>query len=84
MISTKKIAILHWSVLDGKAVPMPPATTGQNIELRISPLEEHPEVEGIPTQNQLGDGELPLYLDLTVPGRYTPGYADPNSNPAPK
>lgn len=69
-LKPKRITILQWSWLDGKAVPPPPVAVGQSIDLSVESLDDHPELRSLKTHNALGSGENPIYLDTTAPGRH--------------
>lgn len=69
-LKPKRITVLQWSWLDGKAAPLPQIKVGQSIDLSVESLDDHPEVRGIKTHNALTGGENPVYLDTTPPGRH--------------
>lgn len=66
----RKIAVLHWTRLNGRPVPSGLPAPGEVTELILEPLEEHPELtggQGIETLPP--SSELPLYFDILPPGR---------------
>ena len=79
-VEAKKITVLHWAVLDGKAVPRPDIRPGQSMELSLEPAADHPELTDVPTHDALTSREAPAWFDAAVPGRHKPPFP-PTSTP---
>ena len=70
-LEAKKIAVLHWGVLDRQLVPGVPQPVGSEVELTLEPHADHPELQGELTDLTSDEFGLPLFLDVTTP--HTPG-----------
>ena len=69
-VKPQTIALLQWSVINGKPGTFPAMQKGQSIELFISDIEDHPGLRSLPAQFADGAAALPLYFDTTVAGRH--------------
>lgn len=66
-IEAKKIAVLHWGVLDDRLVPGFPRLVGGEVELTLEPQAAHPELQGELTDLTSDEFGLPLFLDVATP-----------------
>jgi len=51
------IKVLHWMIVDGKRLPIADRKLGAEVELRVEPLGEHPQLETCRRDDEL-DGEI--------------------------
>jgi len=58
-----RIAVAHWCVLDGAALPG--RQLGQRVRLTLERFTDHPELEGELRTDDPAYGDLPLYYDDT-------------------
>ncbi|MFN0130431.1 MAG: hypothetical protein ACKV19_27530 [Verrucomicrobiales bacterium] len=66
-LDAKRIAVLHWAVLDDRPVPGFPRRVGADVELDLEPHAAHPELEGELTDLTSEEFGLPLFLDVATP-----------------
>lgn len=66
-LDAKKIAVLHWAVLDDQAVPGYPRAVGSEVELDLEPHAAHPELQGELTDLTSEEFDLPVFLDVATP-----------------
>lgn len=66
-LDAKRIAVLHWAVLDDRLVPGFPRQVGAEVELELEPHAAHPELEGELTDLSSEEFGLPLFLDVATP-----------------
>jgi hypothetical protein len=76
-MTDKRITRLHWAVLDGKPVPRPDVKVGQSMEFSVEPAADHPETGEARLHNAVSSGDLPVWIDATVPGRHKPPFPVP-------
>ena len=76
-MTDKRITRLHWAVLDGKPVPRPDIKVGQSMEFSLEPASDHPETGEARLHNAVSPGDLPVWIDATVPGRHKPPFPAP-------
>ncbi len=66
-LDAKKIAVLHWAVLDNRRVPGFPRAVGREVELDLEPHETRPELSGELTELGSEEFGLPHFLDVATP-----------------
>jgi hypothetical protein len=66
-LDAKRISVLHWAVLDDRAVPGYPRSLGSEFELDLEPHAAHPELQGELTDLTSEEFGLPLFLDVSTP-----------------
>jgi hypothetical protein len=67
VLEAKKIAVLHWGVLDDRLVPGFPRAVGAEVELELEAHAAHPELQGELTDLTSEEFGLPLFLDVATP-----------------
>ena len=51
------IKVLHWMIMDGKRLPLADRKPGAEVELRVEPLGEHPQLESCRRDDEM-DGDI--------------------------
>lgn len=63
-----QFGVAHWTLLDRNPVAGPPGTEGEERELILEPMAEHPEMDSEHgSEEVLGDNDM-LFLDMSPPG----------------
>jgi hypothetical protein len=63
----KRIAVLHWGMLDRQPVRGIPRAAGQTTELHLESADDHPELSSELQSTESADASLPLYYDISTP-----------------
>ncbi len=63
-----KMLVLHYAAMGGEVIPSLPSDIGQSYELTVEPSSQQPQLKSERIENAAQDVNLPLYLDVTVPG----------------
>ena len=65
-IGASRLRVAHWAILDGHSQPVPAASNGRKVKLRLEPWESYPRLESLYLSDTLDpDVEIPIYLDVT-------------------
>jgi hypothetical protein len=62
-LKEKQMLVLHWSVLGSKSLPLP-NQKGVTGNLKLEPVESHPELKGEYRDSDVLQPDLPVYLNV--------------------
>ena len=82
-IGAARLRVAHWAILDGHSQPVPAASNGRKVKLRLEPWESYPRLESLYLSDTLDpDVEIPIYVDVSGLTRSQPRPSWPNEKAA--